>query len=194
MRSNYKSPHFWREEDLANLAAKHRRSALSALPPDFSVVTFFQHDLERLLNRGPVQLVLSDLADSPDFPDCVKFKPLRLVFDSEVWEHASMGDAESRYVVAHEFGHLFLHSGHEQQFSDPKNVFRSWYMDEESTEWQAHAYARYFLLPDYIVREFHDPYELARACDVWNSQNVASAKLSRPSFPAKRAPGVATSP
>ena len=166
MNGDFKASKFWREEDIARVASGHRWSAPSALHANFSVVSFFEMDLERTFKRGHVTLELSDLVGKGDFPACVKFTPLRLICDSEVWKYASLGESEAKYIVAHEFGHLFLHSGYEYHFSDPANVLKKWYMEEESTEWQAHAYARNFLLPDFIVKEFDNFTELALACNV----------------------------
>ncbi|MBM6595842.1 ImmA/IrrE family metallo-endopeptidase [Microvirga pudoricolor] len=165
MGKNFKAPHFWREEDLARLATKHRALSPKAQEPNFNVVEFFGNDLPKII-RCPIKVSLRNLAGHEDWPAFVSGGKPELICDDEVWEHSKLGDPDARYILAHEFGHLVLHSGHAQHFSDPNNEFHSWHMEEEGVEWQAHTYARYLLAPDELARAFLNSGEMATTCDI----------------------------
>jgi hypothetical protein len=165
MGKNYRAPHILSEETIAKFATKHRLHSPTASTANFNIVRFFHEDFQNILGH-PVTLERRDLPGTEDYPAFVSFKPLRLVCDDEVWEHANFGDPNARYVIAHELGHLIFHSEYEQHFSSPDSLFRSWYPEHEGTEWQAHAYAERLLLPDFVVRQFVSHNEIADTCDV----------------------------
>jgi hypothetical protein len=165
MGQDYKAPRFWTEQQLARLAEKHRSGSPSTLQSNFNVPDFIKITLTGILKKQ-TRVDLGDLAGTMDYPAYVPAGSVRLVCDDEVWGHANLGDSESRYILAHECGHLVLHSGYELHFSDPNNRFKSWYMEEESTEWQAHTYARRLLLPDFLVTQYRSASEIVEFCDV----------------------------
>jgi hypothetical protein len=165
MGQDFKAPHFWTEERLAKLAEKHRFGSPATLQPNFNLADFIKVSLTNILGKQ-VRVDLKDLSGTDDYPAYVPAGSLRLVCDDEVWQHGELGESGNRYVLAHESGHLVLHHGHELHFSDPGNRFRKWYMEEESTEWQAHTYARHLLLPDFIVSQYRSVSEIIQYCDV----------------------------
>lgn len=143
----------------------HSPAASSA---DFDIVRFFRKDFQDILGCSVV-LEIRDLFGTEDHPAFVSFKPLKFVCDDEVWKHAEIGAPYARYIIAHELGHLFFHSKHEQHFSNPDSIFKSSYPEYESTEWQAHTYAERLLLPDFIVRQFTNQKDIAESCNVTES-------------------------
>lgn len=165
MGKNYKAPQILAEQTIENFATSHRLYSPASSIANFDIVRFFYGDFQNILGH-PVVLEIKDLYGTEDYPAYVSFKPLKLVCDDEVWEHAKLGASYARYIVAHELGHLTFHSGHDQHFSSPDCVFESWHPEHEGTEWQAHEYAERVLLPNFIVRQFTDYKEMAAACDV----------------------------
>lgn len=85
------------------------------------------------------------------------FDPPRIIVRETVYDAACDGDSDSRRILAHELGHLLLHSklggsmqrdynGYEPQFKRLSSL--------ESTEAQADAFARHFLAPPHIAYSF----------------------------------------
>jgi hypothetical protein len=83
--------------------------------------------------------------------------------DGELWDDAKIGEPKSRYMLAHELGHLVLHDCYVQPYSDEK---KSIYGEGNSTEWQAHAFARHFLLHDNHLKVGLTPLQIAMSCSV----------------------------
>ncbi len=165
MGVDYKAPAFWAKERLAAVASDHRQMSSYAHLPNFDVIRFVENDLPTIMGNR-IRLEIKDLAGTRDYPAYVPAGSLRLVCDDEVWQHAKLGDSESKFILAHECGHLFLHNGYDLHFSDPRNRLSSYIREEDSTEWQANTYAEYLLLPDLLVQQFKDASELAQICDV----------------------------
>ena len=68
-----------------------------------------------------------------------------IVIRQSVYEGAFLGDKHSRFTIAHEIGHLFLHENNRISFarnSDIENL-----KPYESPEWQANVFAAEFLVP-----------------------------------------------
>ena len=99
-------------------------------------------------------------------PAYVTFEPLKLYVDREVWKFAGLGDPESRFIVAHELGHLFLHDHHAKAFSDDPTERIRFKEKEHSAEWQANTFAAHFLLPDHIVEAHYEVKALVGSCSV----------------------------
>jgi len=55
------------------------------------------------------ELHLDIFEDNPDRLAYVSFNPLMLHVDREIWELAGLGDPKSRFILAHELGHLLMH-------------------------------------------------------------------------------------
>lgn len=80
-------------------------------------------------------------------PAWVEFSPTRLVVDDEIWKLSAMNDPDASYILAHELGHLHMHDKYAKGFTSNAQRYIGWVQDEESAEWQAHAFARHFLVP-----------------------------------------------
>jgi hypothetical protein len=96
----------------------------------------------------------------------VTFNPLTLHVDQEIWDLAEKGDPLSRFVIAHEIGHIVLHNHFAKAFSIESNVRIKFLPKEYSAEWQANTFAGYFLLPTNIVAAFADSPSLAKSAGV----------------------------
>lgn len=159
---------FRREETIAEIALDLRKAAGEVNSPDFNIVKFVENALVKMLQKkDPLHFDFFDV-EAGGKPACVSYRPLTLHVDREVWELAGLGDPESRFIVAHEVGHIILHDHHAKAFSGDVNARRH-RANEVSAEWQANIFATYFLLPDHIVLAHNDPDDLARSCSVLGS-------------------------
>lgn len=165
MRRNYKAPFFWRREELADLANKVRAVAGRPLPGNFDVLDFMLTFLPRIRGRRIEVKVVQEI----DFLGSKAYVDLSrglLVVLDEVVEAAQLGDPEARFILAHEIGHIILHTGHEHFFSAQGEHEVRWAMEEEQTECQANWFAAAFLAPDASVRAIGDIDEIATACQL----------------------------
>jgi hypothetical protein len=154
-----------REEDIADTALAWRRAAQNENCGYFNVVDFFEIVLQRQFKKG--RIFLDFLAPyHEEGPAYVSFNPLTLHVEKEIWELARLGDPEARFIIAHEIGHLILHSHDAKHFSDDPKKQINFAENEHSAEWQANIFAYYFLLPTHIVVAFGDVQGLTTSCSV----------------------------
>lgn len=89
--------------------------------------------------------------------------PPRIFATEHIYRLARQGDARSRFVFAHEVGHLLLHSQFHPFFRfrqpDRSRAIRS-------MESQASKFAVAFLIPTSVARQFNDPKLLSVRCKV----------------------------
>ncbi len=88
----------------------------------------------------------------------------RIFARTTVIEGARAWNGRDRFTLSHELGHLFMHP----DAPSPRMVAgnRAAPIDDfrRSAEWQASKFASFFLLPEYIVRQFSSAEELAKHC------------------------------
>ena len=84
-----------------------------------------------------------------------------------VYNNAYNGDARSRFTIAHEIGHLFLHENNRISFARTSSTKMKPY---ESPEWQANVFAAEFLVPVSNIKNL-TPNEIATKYNV--SKKVA---------------------
>lgn len=82
----------------------------------------------------------------------VTFSPLTLHVHREIWDDAELGEPKSRYMLAHELGHILMHGHYKQAFSEDEKSRIKFVQPEESAEAQAHWFAACFIAPDYLAR------------------------------------------
>jgi hypothetical protein len=176
VRRDYKVP-FRREESLADSALACRKFAGNENFARFNVVEFVERVLPRILEKkkkGHLTIKFFDAIEGAA-PAYVEFNPsmtlhvdrsMTLHVDRETWELANLGDPYSKFVIAHEVGHIILHDHYAQAFSDDPNAQITFAQDEESAEWQANTFASYFLVTPQVLGAFRDPQELSRSCEV----------------------------
>lgn len=91
-----------------------------------------------------------------DTPTFVDFETFTLHVDHGLWEDAELGVPEAREKIAHEIGHIFLHNRGMRSFTNDAGGAIKFAEKEHSAEWQAHCFARYFLLPLRFVQQQTD--------------------------------------
>lgn len=111
------------------------------------------------------ELELDIFTDARKHLAYVTFGPLTLHVDREIWELADLGDPKSRFILAHELGHLLMHEYHEQAYSEDGSGRLTFIQPEESAETQANWFAACFLAPDHLARGCKDETELCLQFD-----------------------------
>lgn len=84
----------------------------------------------------------------------------------DVYVGACEGRGRDRFTMAHELGHLILHSGKYLARMDPRAMRNPQHEKYEDSEWQANTFASELLMPVRIVQSCKDTHELARRCQV----------------------------
>jgi hypothetical protein len=166
MRHDY-HVRFVREDEIARIASEWRRVGGINNVGYFNIVDFIENILSRKLSpkKGALSIKISHLPDNL-YPAYVTFEPTTLHVDSDVWNLAKLGEPEARYILAHEIGHIVLHDHNAKPFSNDPSLIISFAQLEHSAEWQANTFARYFLVPDHIIRAFDDLDRLIVSCGV----------------------------
>lgn len=154
------------EQSIAAAAEELRRSFGIVSAARFDITDILQrltkHDI---LGKGRLEIVEFDMA-ADDKPALVTYNPLKVHIDREISFFAKLGDPYSRYILAHELGHIILHDHNAKAFSDNPDLQIKFGEPEHSAEWQATMFAAYFLLPNHIVRSLGDVQQLVAHCDV----------------------------
>lgn len=112
--------------------------------------------LEFLVNNGIYGREFRiELFDAPEKAELSELTYVRmtgdtlfLYCDKGLWSDAKAGDPDARYMLAHETGHLILHTNKSmtRHFSEVKAELLG--TEEESrSEWQAHQFAEMFVVP-----------------------------------------------
>lgn len=127
-----------------------------------------------LPNKGSLRVI--PLLEGEPVP-YVTYSPLLLHIHDETITHAKLGDEESRFVIAHEIGHIVLHDHYAQPFSYDPLLQATFVQNEESAEWQANRFAYHLLVPNRLIHHFDfDQATIGRCCGV--SEKVARELVS----------------
>jgi Zn-dependent peptidase ImmA (M78 family) len=106
----------------------------------------------------------------------VSFNPLTLHVHREIWEDAEIGEPKSRFILAHELGHIVMHGYYQQAYSEDEKARLTFVPPEESAEAQANWFAALFLAPDHMTMHCKNVTEL---CLQFNfPSDYASAKFN----------------
>jgi Zn-dependent peptidase ImmA (M78 family) len=105
------------------------------------------------LKKGQLEIKF-DVLDGAEPLAYVTHNPPILHINQGVWEEAKLGEPEARRIVAHEIGHLVLHDHYAQPFSVDESAQIKFVQKEERAEWQANAFASYFLLPSRVLASY----------------------------------------
>lgn len=165
-------------ERIQKIAKAWRESAkLGRLNWSFDITEFVTQVLaKKFLKKGPLSIkFLENDAEGP--PAYVTYKPLTLHIKKRVWELARAGHGRSRFIVAHEIGHILLHDHTAQAFSGNPDLQNKFAQREHSAEWQADTFAAHFLLPDEVAEQFDSVDAYTELCKV--NQELACETLER---------------
>jgi len=158
---------FMREEEIARIAMKWRHAGNISNVAYFNIVEFIENVLADRLSQRKGSLIFNiSTLPSNRYPAYVTFNPTTLHVDSEVWDLAKIGEPERRFYLAHEVGHIVLHDHYAVGFSNDVSHNIRFALQEHSAEWQANTFAKYFLLPDHIVRSIGDVQRITQSCMV----------------------------
>jgi Zn-dependent peptidase ImmA (M78 family) len=128
----------------------------------FNIVELLENEMPKAIDRFRLEVV-----PTQDFPEVYSTnEPPRIFATKDIYRLAREGDAKSRFMLAHEIGHLFLHSS-TSHFQYSKTA--------QSAEWQASKFAMILLIPDSVARRFQDPKVLSRYCKV--EREVAELRM-----------------
>jgi IrrE N-terminal-like domain len=170
MRSDYKVD-YRREETIRDVAAACLASHAKASSGAFDITEYVETSLkDYCLKRRKCELriFLLDLTKKYDERANVSFRPniIALHVDRATWADAKAGGEHSRFVIAHEIGHIVFHDHNAKAFSSEPSLRINFAEQEYSAEWQANTFAEYFLVPDEAVKKFADEVLLAIMCNV----------------------------
>lgn len=86
--------------------------------------------------------------------------------ERSVWDRASRGFPQERFILSHEIGHMVLHSHAELAFCENLPGFLHDLQEQEKAEHQANLFADCFLVPEAMLLGFVDPSEVAEHFNV----------------------------
>lgn len=125
----------------------------------------------------------------------VSFKPrLTLHVHREIWTDARLGEPKSRFILAHELGHIFLHGHYRQAFSEDESTHLKAWPEEERAEPQANWFAEHFLAPDHLAANCKDEASLCLQFDYpeeYAANRYARLKSRRPKYAGAACPDCA---
>jgi Zn-dependent peptidase ImmA (M78 family) len=157
---------FLNDKKIENAAQQLRKFLGLSDQSVFNIVEVLENEMPKAIDRFRLEVVattnFSEVYSSSE-PPCI-------FVTKDIYRLAREDDAKSRYTLAHEIGHLFLHSplSHFEGSKYAKNI--------ESAEWQASKFAMLFLIPDSVARRFKDPELLSRYCKV--ERTVAERRMN----------------
>ena len=122
-----------------------------------NVIKHHRYPIVELLEFGMPQVidnfdwevvdVLGEGREACCFPDGCQSHPQgpKIVLTNRVYEEATKGDGRSRYTIAHEIGHVFLHRNIPPVHNRKRcgSDLNPW----ENSEWQANTFAGELLMP-----------------------------------------------
>ncbi|MDR3472021.1 MAG: ImmA/IrrE family metallo-endopeptidase [Devosia sp.] len=152
MSSNdFKVRRRWPSE-IADLAARWRQAGSDGHSANWFDVVNFLNDivvpgLASKDRRVEIELV-DDEEPEQAWVDIAKGK---LFVRGAVWQKAKQHDPRARLIIAHEIGHLILHTDQVYSFTKPYEYGLRSIEDNESAEHQANWFAWSLLLPDSVL-------------------------------------------
>jgi len=148
---------FLREEKIRESALATRQFCRVAEKQYFDICKIIAEELiPNYKKKGQIKLKFFDRSSPSDSFARVVFgdpkdgpqRTTTLHVDRLTWHQAAEGDGFSRFVMAHEIGHLILHDFDAKAFSRTDQRVIKEFVKEMGAEWQANIFAGYFLLPD----------------------------------------------
>jgi hypothetical protein len=130
----------------------------------FNMAEVFEVGLPKL--RGDFTLTIATVDEMSHLEAYVTYDPPTVVVRADIFNRARENDPRSRLTLAHELGHLELHSGgiFPRSATDGQRL-RS-IPALESTEGQAFRFGACFLMPKNLALQIRNAAVLARQCGV----------------------------
>lgn len=167
-------------EQIAAIANKTRGFFLIGSNPVTKITTLVEQLAKRTFKDGFTLRVSLFECQQGQTPARVRVnhedKTLILFVDKETWDWAADGDPDSMWKIAHELGHILLHRVKIHAFSNSLERKNSFIIEEESSEWQANAFAFHFMIPDRLVQSLGTAKAIARHCNV--EEIIAEKRIS----------------
>lgn len=139
------------EPEIASLAARLRSLCRVASSERIDIGVILEWLTQNSLpEKGKLEIVECN-PDPKRYKALVTYDPLRLHIFKTVLRHGRLGDPCSKYIIAHEVGHMVLHDRHAKPFSI--NPVAPTIFGNNSAEWQANRFADHLLFPDHILME-----------------------------------------
>jgi Zn-dependent peptidase ImmA (M78 family) len=143
--------------------AQHLRASLGLADESvFNIVELLEKELPKAIKDFRLE-VLPRSQEQEIYSTTV---PLRMFVTEHIYNLARQGDARSRFMVAHELGHLLLHHKSVQLRASGRS---------KTAESEASKFALAFLIPLSIARGFNDPNLLSLYCKV--DRKVAEMRM-----------------
>jgi len=162
LASMYKFVDILNDKRIENAARRLRKSLGLSDHNVFNIVDLLENEMPKAIDHFRLEVVTthdSSEVYSTNEPPCI-------FATRDIYRLAREGDAKSRFMLAHEIGHLFLHSS-----APPFQYLKR----AETAEWQASKFAMIFLMPDGLARRFKDPNALSKYCRV--EREVAELRM-----------------
>lgn len=101
-----------------------------------------------------------------------------ILIREDVFDAASEGKPRARFTMAHEFGHLLMHSGVSPQLARTKSPIHHW---EYDSEWQADTFAAELLMPaDQVVARCKTIQDIQNIFNVsWKAASIRFQELKK---------------
>ncbi|RTM01797.1 MAG: ImmA/IrrE family metallo-endopeptidase [Hyphomicrobiales bacterium] len=112
-------------------------------------------------------------------PAYTKFNPITIYVSETVYIAACEGDNRSRMTLAHELGHVLLHSNFDETKFDMHRRKQSnrripQAVGPNSSEYQATRFAAFLLAPKSISKKYNDPKKLAAEAGI----SISAAEIA----------------
>ncbi|GJE77398.1 ImmA/IrrE family metallo-endopeptidase [Methylorubrum suomiense] len=166
---------FVSEQRIKEHAHSWRSAHGNPLSWKINVVDFLLNTFQKRFKKH-FEIKLFKRSDSKDAPAYVRFDPIELWIDENIWALAKAGSGYSAFVIAHEIGHLIFHSALPKGFSSDRSHQISYTEDGHSAEWQANTFAGHFLLPSLLVEQFDNPEQIIECCSTW--EEIAQSRFA----------------
>ncbi len=149
MGTDYKV-RFRTDENVAELARRLREILGIDRLCQFDIVEAIS-SLEGKKFKGSGTLKIRLFDDDEEDLAYVTFNPLTLNVHREIWRDAKLGESKSRFILAHELGHIVMHRDNRQAYSEDPAARLKFPLPQESAEEQANLFAAHFLAPDHLA-------------------------------------------
>lgn len=131
-------------KEIAWIAERVRNMFFPAREKYLDVIAFLEHKLPVAFEHFRLEIVEDDELPGREAEMCPTGFCIRV--RESVYMKAMEGDCHSRFTLAHEAGHFFLHRFQHLAFGLPLHGINT--PAYCNSEWQANTFARYFLVPD----------------------------------------------